>query len=479
MTNKIMLITKSNTQSQVIKSLLEKDLFVIKDVLITDFKNTKNKHFNLDSIQEQEISLIAIALDPVNMDSKFINTEKEFYQDLVDLIDTKFPIPIVYITSNSKEFDMCLLKTPFHELIVNSNLELELSRKIKNLLFFAKNDRELHDIRFKQQQIEKFSLQFRRKKLLDLIQTSFKFFTQEFGTELQLYFPPNALRDEFKRYRRNTKRDVEEVIRDLDLLPSWHSTEEFKFDRLYKMFSAWDINVVEKSLSQIQDFECPGGRYVVLPMNMLGHDLGHFVFYKPNQFEIPTSQSLMGECLSTLAYHLDQALAYDQVEILTFKDDLTELYNQRYLPVILDQEMQRASRHKHKFSVLFLDIDFFKLVNDSKGHLVGSGVIVQLSQLLKNSIRGTDFAFRYGGDEYVIVLSDADSNQAAQVAERLRKKTEETVFEIGGSQVKVTISIGIATYPEHAQSTQELLQMADDAMYKGKNKSRNIVYLAS
>jgi diguanylate cyclase (GGDEF)-like protein len=188
---------------------------------------------------------------------------------------------------------------------------------------------------------------------------------------------------------------------------------------------------------------------------------------------------LFNTYFSLLAQQLEEAYAYSRLQAMTYKDDLTDLYNQRYLPVVLEQELSRASRSSKEFSVLFCDVDYFKTVNDTKGHMVGSRVLVELSKVLKGSIRATDFAFRYGGDEYVIVLSDANSKNAAQVAERLRQRTAGTTFDVGGNEIKITLSIGVATYPEHAKSIDANMQMADEAMYYGKHKSRNVVSVAS
>jgi two-component system cell cycle response regulator len=263
---------------------------------------------------------------------------------------------------------------------------------------------------------------------------------------------------------------------DIELPPNWHSNVEFSHEAMFKLFINWNVSDVESEIQLVQKIT-PGT--VILPLVHLGASLGHIVLVDPVNWQQFDESSIFASYFNCFVHHLDQALAYYQIEHMTFKDDLTDLYNQRYLPIVLDQEMQRAARQKNHFSVLFLDVDFFKMVNDTKGHLVGSNVLVQISKLIKDCILGTDFAFRYGGDEYVIVLSDAASADATIVAERLRKRTEATVFTVGEAQVKVTVSIGIATYPEHARTTAELLQMADDAMYKGKHKSRNIVYLAS
>jgi diguanylate cyclase (GGDEF)-like protein len=180
-----------------------------------------------------------------------------------------------------------------------------------------------------------------------------------------------------------------------------------------------------------------------------------------------------------LGRHYEHALNFSNAKSLNYMDDLTELYNQRYLKLVLDKEINRAARSKKSFSVLFMDIDHFKMVNDSKGHVVGSKVLIELSKILLEQMRVTDYGFRYGGDEFILILVDSDSNQSLRVAERVRKQVEASVFEVNGQKIKVTLSIGIATYPDHATTKEQILELADRAMYCGKNKSRNVVYVAS
>lgn len=174
-----------------------------------------------------------------------------------------------------------------------------------------------------------------------------------------------------------------------------------------------------------------------------------------------------------------QNLKYLEMEKKTYIDDVSSLYNQRYLAKALDSAILRASKENESFSVLFIDVDHFKKVNDTKGHLVGSGILSQLGDIIRENIRDIDVAFRYGGDEFLIILTDTDSKIALSVGERIRNQVENTVFEILGSRIEITLSIGIACYPEHATTKEDVIELADQAMYYGKNKSRNIVFVAS
>ncbi|HWP34670.1 MAG TPA: diguanylate cyclase [Thermodesulfobacteriota bacterium] len=180
------------------------------------------------------------------------------------------------------------------------------------------------------------------------------------------------------------------------------------------------------------------------------------------------------------AIALDNAAKYLDARQLAYIDELTKLYNVRYLDVVLDRELRRADRYKTTVSLLFLDLDLFKAVNDVHGHLVGSRVLVEVAQVLRRCVREIDPIIRYGGDEYTIVLADTDRRGAFVVAERIRKGIEEHTFLTAeGLAVRLTACIGVACYPEDAKTKQQLLDMADKAMYRAKASERNRVYCAS
>lgn len=189
--------------------------------------------------------------------------------------------------------------------------------------------------------------------------------------------------------------------------------------------------------------------------------------------------NMMRDVLKRMVRHIEFGYQLWEAKNLSFSDDLTDLYNQRYLPQVLDTEIARAKRACTKFSVLFMDLDHFKKVNDSKGHWVGSKLLVEVGKIVKGNIRSCDYGFRYGGDEYVVILVDTDVKGAEVVGERLRKQVEETDYLVDGHKIKLTISVGVACFPDHAATRQDIIKMADEAMYLGKHKSRNVVYVAS
>jgi diguanylate cyclase (GGDEF)-like protein len=177
---------------------------------------------------------------------------------------------------------------------------------------------------------------------------------------------------------------------------------------------------------------------------------------------------------------LRNAERYQNAKERAFIDDVTEIYNVRYLLSTTENEIQRADRYKNPLSVLFLDLDRFKLVNDRYGHLVGSQTLRHLSQLLLQCVRQVDTLARYGGDEFTILLVDTAHDAAMAIAQRIRRTVEERVFEAGAEgHLRLTISIGVATFPEHAGGRDTLLDAADKAMYRAKSLGRNRVCSAA
>lgn len=170
---------------------------------------------------------------------------------------------------------------------------------------------------------------------------------------------------------------------------------------------------------------------------------------------------------------------YVSAQEMAYIDSLTDLYNTRFLEIALEKEVKRSNRSTIPFSVLFMDLDYFKKVNDVHGHLVGSKLLIEVGELLIECVREIDTVVRYGGDEFTLILVDTDHEIAQKVANRIRMNIEKKAFlQTEGLSLHVTASIGIATYPHHASDKKELLDMADRAMYFGKNKSRNTVYMA-
>lgn len=177
---------------------------------------------------------------------------------------------------------------------------------------------------------------------------------------------------------------------------------------------------------------------------------------------------------------IDNAARYANARDMLYVDELTGLFNYRYLDVSLDRELKRADRFGATVSMIFIDLDHFKKVNDSHGHLMGSKVLHEVGQLLKKSVREVDIVIRYGGDEYTIILVETGEKGAATVAERIRRSIESHIFLTDdGLDVRLTASLGYACYPIDTQSKLELLELADQAMYRGKEEGKNCVFRAT
>ncbi|HXD29632.1 MAG TPA: sensor domain-containing diguanylate cyclase [Pyrinomonadaceae bacterium] len=188
--------------------------------------------------------------------------------------------------------------------------------------------------------------------------------------------------------------------------------------------------------------------------------------------------------LDALARPLASALANSvriaEAERLSQTDDLTKLHNARYLRQFLLNEIRRARRYGSSVAALFLDLDDFKRINDIHGHLVGSHVLMEMAGVILSSIRDTDAVARYGGDEFVIVLPDTATELAGAVAERIREKISHHEFNGGRRlKLKLTASFGVAAFPEHASSPQQLIACADSAMYEAKAAQKNCVRFAT
>lgn len=175
------------------------------------------------------------------------------------------------------------------------------------------------------------------------------------------------------------------------------------------------------------------------------------------------------------AMSIEQAFLYQKTKY----DELTNLYNASYLREAVDMEIQRAERYGSLFSIIFMDVDDFKKVNDRFGHLVGSRVLIEIARILQKNLRKIDIITRYGGDEYVIILPQTSREISVTVAERMRKTIEKNIFlDQAGYNITLTASFGVASYPDNAKSKEELLNIADNAMYHGKFLTKNIVYTA-
>lgn len=178
------------------------------------------------------------------------------------------------------------------------------------------------------------------------------------------------------------------------------------------------------------------------------------------------------------AIAIENARVFRQVQELTVIDEHTGLYNVRALSAHLEREVARAARFARSFALLFLDLDDFKQVNDTHGHLVGSATLKAVGQLLQASIRGVDSAYRYGGDEFAVLLLETDAVGARATAERILQGFKTLTLDVPGVNVRLGASIGAATFPDVASSPTALIAAADRAMYQAKRQGKGRLVLA-
>jgi diguanylate cyclase len=196
----------------------------------------------------------------------------------------------------------------------------------------------------------------------------------------------------------------------------------------------------------------------------------------------PLSES-ESRMVRTLAEHLALAVANlklrESLRMQSIRDPLTELYNRRYMEESLDRELRRAARHEQPVSVLMIDVDHFKKLNDSFGHDAGDALLQELGRMFRAQLRADDIACRYGGEEFILILPEAGVAAALERADQLCKLVKSTEFKYRGRPLpNAGISIGVASCPEHGTAREPLFQAADRALYRAKEAGRNQAVVA-
>jgi diguanylate cyclase (GGDEF)-like protein len=221
------------------------------------------------------------------------------------------------------------------------------------------------------------------------------------------------------------------------------------------------------------------GAVIAFPLSCRGHHVGALVAF--DQL-VSTKEPRLAPgvwrairlLIEPAAVALDNALLLKRVEELSVTDDLTQLYNSRYLNSVLRRETKRASRNGRPLSLLFIDLDGFKGVNDAHGHLYGSRALVEAAFVIRGSARETDVVARFGGDEFALILPDTGGEGAFAVGERIRERIAAHTFLVAdGLGMRLTCSVGVATLPDAAGTADELIQAADKAMYAVKAAGKN------
>ncbi|HIJ89069.1 MAG TPA: diguanylate cyclase [Desulfuromonadales bacterium] len=217
----------------------------------------------------------------------------------------------------------------------------------------------------------------------------------------------------------------------------------------------------------------------LIPVYSLSEMFGMIVLLNNSSSALPD----INKSRKNIQFLIDQSLrafenakTFSMANDMMFIDDVSGLYNHRYLDVALEREMKRVERYVSHLAVLFIDVDSFKQVNDVHGHLIGSKVLAEFGALIKKNVRDVDIVIRYGGDEYTAILVETPCPTAQMVAERIRRNVEAHNFSgPSGQIIRLTCSIGYACCPDDTVSKDDLLEMADKAMYAGKSSGKNCV----
>ncbi|MBU6952941.1 diguanylate cyclase [Hahella sp. HN01] len=204
--------------------------------------------------------------------------------------------------------------------------------------------------------------------------------------------------------------------------------------------------------------------------------LGEITFYRGERFtdsDIHIIETLLG----SLVYPLRNGLRYQEAMNAALSDSLTGVANKRAFDYQLHREVSLATRYKYKLSMLFFDIDYFKKVNDTYGHAAGDALLQQLAKVVQDNCRDSDLCFRFGGEEFAMLLAKTESEGAYAIAERLREAVANTTFQHEGHDISFTISIGVATY-DGVENRNDFLERADQALYDAKHAGRNRTKIA-
>jgi len=253
--------------------------------------------------------------------------------------------------------------------------------------------------------------------------------------------------------------------------------ENFESCRAYRLNK--EINSLK--FKKICEFHTCKNEYICLPFSSGGNFTGILKIMTDKEKD----QELLQQNLPYIKAYLNEVSAVIEakytLEILhnqTIKDPLTGLFNRRYLENILPTLIAAAQRRGEKMAFLMIDMDYFKKVNDSYGHEAGDIVLKTLSNILKYSIRKSDIAIRYGGEEFLIILQNIKSiDDAVKVAEKIRENVQNSIIDIGENSIKKTVSIGISIFPDHCMKGWECIKYADIALYEAKRTGRNKVVL--
>ena len=233
-----------------------------------------------------------------------------------------------------------------------------------------------------------------------------------------------------------------------------------------------------KKHQQYSEHEMPYNSLISLPMTLKDSIIGIINLYFDSTKELNQDNiSFMNIVASQAAMAIINAKQYEQIRQMAITDKLTGLYNRRHFMQILEKEIERAKRTEKSFSVVLIDIDDFSHYNNTNGHVAGDKILERIAQIFKSNVRSMDTVGRYGGEEFIIILPDAEFQPSAEICERIRKAVEEEKFESEEKQPtgKVTISLGFVNCKDSTLPVERVIEYADNALYEAKDAGKNSV----
>jgi diguanylate cyclase (GGDEF)-like protein len=359
--------------------------------------------------------------------------------------------------------------------------EKSLLRKVEHLLHIQRLASEGTQLRYQIADMEYFENEFEKAGLEKYSQVLAQMLGERYRAQEVFWLEKGVLDSLRKSAENGSSTFTTGALEQLAAMNPWRDTPEEELEEslqkiLLELPEGWRLKGDLQLFRVGRDREMEVGFVPVV--DVVDKEVkGHFCVMEPKDWNVANHR--YPKMARMVSRKMMASISFFEAKRLSYVDDVTNLYNQRYLFMVLDKEIQRAQRSGEPFTILFIDIDHFKRVNDSNGHLVGSKLLIQLGKVLQRNIRAIDYGFRYGGDEYLLLIVGVDAAQGREVGERIRKEVQDTIFDIDGVKVKLTISVGVASYPQHSRTKEDIVRLADEAMYCGKNKSRNIVYVAS
>jgi diguanylate cyclase (GGDEF)-like protein len=216
---------------------------------------------------------------------------------------------------------------------------------------------------------------------------------------------------------------------------------------------------------------------VAVPVRSGGHAFGVLALYGRSVDRPYSGEDV--EALTTMVRAVEPAIEntflYEEARRLSITDGLTSLWNRRQFDLRLNEELRRGIRFSEPFSIVLLDLDQMKAVNDTYGHQAGDALLIEVAQRVTGGVRDVDVVARFGGDEFALILPATGIAGALRLADKVRALLADEPFELGPSPVVVTASIGVASYPEHGQTGHDLVGSADAALYRAKHAGGNRV----